>query len=255
MRAIIVAGDEDRFERNLARWKIYLSMEVKIDQISLFHQNRFDVDKFKKSLLEKPGVPIILIYNGHGSKNGWSLKFCSCCEKWQYLKYETLAKLLQEVRSPVYLINDCCYSFSVVHWLKKYSRKYPISLLAAGPKNKISYSMSCDVITSWYHGEIYHPRDYSTPLVYLKTLQILKLKWVGKIRENWFQVFISQFITWLNRLIPKKYNIRYVINIEETLGNLRLDQEKEVGQYWPERPRWGETFDHLLFPRQLKLRF
>lgn len=253
-RAILIAGDENRFKENLLKLQNYLIDNGLVCNVTFIKAEDLDQTNLSEALLKKPGEPILLVYNGHGYKDGWYSRERRC------FYYSRLAELIQKVSSPIYFINDCCYSFSVVDFLKRCSRLTPTGLLSASPKNKVCYSFICEIIESWQRGKIYNPGEYPEQLFSLSIKKLMKLSLQRKVHFGWLAFLKHAFLDLVNIFIPAKFKIKHVAYLKLTskeFSELNLSRKNVDKKDYYERPRWGDTFDHIFFAphRQLKLNF
>lgn len=156
-RALFIVGDEPRFLQNIEPLRQYLEANAGLSSLSVL--NAADVpltDLFLRFAIEAardPAEPFLLVYSGHGLKEGWAPTSTTV------IGYTAVASLLTLRRSPTVFINGCCYPAAVFAELEK-AKASPelVSVIAAGPADKVTYDgLIARVAKSWERDVPYDP--------------------------------------------------------------------------------------------------
>ncbi len=157
-RVILIAGDSKRFLPDTKRFYSYLTRYVgilpkEIQKIRTAYLSEITlIKKMVTAVLEKTDEPLLIVFCGHGRKNGWVM------DDSRVFPYIALSHILLAGTRPIQLINDCCYAMSVTQKFKKFEvDKKRVSLIGACTANKKTSEGLCEwVIERWTHRSSAH---------------------------------------------------------------------------------------------------
>ena len=242
--ALLAAGDEDRFLRDLRRLERHLRDDCGLNDVRLLDSGELARDEFKTALADalaaEPDEPLLLVYAGHGGRGIWSLGPYS-------VRYDDLADLLLRRRGVTLFLNCCCNSGGFLKRLEeKGADPARYGFVASAPDPHVSYSgMLGRIIAGWKRRETYvpmrgvFPAEYGGVIFGWETIveettepdengvprRIIRVRW--KERSWWWQRLGNRFMIAWRKRFPK---------IEPS------DVFREF--------RWGAELDGLFFPRE-----
>lgn len=90
-------------------------------------------------------IPFLFVFKGHGDHHGWEGN----------LYYRQVSYLLGLVRGPLLVVNDTCYGFSMLEYLKKKRREDNTGFIAPWDSEGLSYGGATeDMLHYWSKGKI-----------------------------------------------------------------------------------------------------
>ena len=156
-RALFIIGDEPRFFRNIQAMRLYLDTQCRLSRLTILNAAELSLTelflRFAIEAAREPGEPLLVVYSGHGLKEGW------VPSAGAVITYTAVVSLLSLRRSPTVLINACCYPAAIFARLEKASVSPElVSVIAAGPADRVTYDGLVDrVAQSWTKGVPYEP--------------------------------------------------------------------------------------------------
>lgn len=107
MKALLIAGDGRFFLNGARRFKRYLQREVGMTDIQIIktaYMTTKQVWTYLRKALDpsRANGPLLLLYEGHGAKDGWGISYC------RRILYKALVNdLIKNYPEPILFINDC----------------------------------------------------------------------------------------------------------------------------------------------------
>lgn len=250
-RAILLAGSESRYSKNIGELRRYLVEESGIYCISTIDANEVGneafLNRFVHAISNIGNEPTLILYNGHGLPDGWYYKPNTC------FSYEQIVDILSSVRAPLMIINDCCHSHAIAEHLKMRRWHSPIGLISASPFDQTSSSFNDQVSDSWGRYKAFDPKDYTQEIIYIGSITSLERK--EKIIETSKKKILLHKISKLLHFFDSGFPI-YLLKTRITVGGDDEESEEETTKIViKERPRWGAELDHYFFPQQFRLNF
>ena len=155
--AIIIAGNSVGFYEEAKKFRSFLKRNCGISA-SIVRTAYLTVGKLRarlqKLFLEHENEPLLLLYAGHGLKNGWAM-----CDE-QTFPYEELAALFALRKYPSVFVNDCCFAGVAYAVFKEFGLKFSsLEILAAVDKSHECFAGLLDSLQeSWAASKNYEPK-------------------------------------------------------------------------------------------------
>lgn len=283
-RAILIAGGAKRFLDEALTFKNYLDtagiytilLETAYLGVREFTLKLADIlEQYKH---DAPDEPVLLIFTGHGGKNGWDL------DETEKFPYTTLIVLIKQNPMPLLIINTSCHSFSLAQLLEQPEiSKERISLIATCDADEEGYQgLLEDIADTWKKRTPYEPlpkptetTDAEPEVVIRITLsfrllckQIASLygKWIRAIKRgivgldirhqfveeevvNFWPYIKSVFASWMTLGKVPRIRLRINVRLNEKFWIREVSVVRAENGHSPiYGKRWGAILDGHFFP-------
>ncbi len=160
MSALLIAGDEDEFLAEAVRFKEFLLQNHRLGIVELTEGADADLLEGRLSQMTQTPEPLLIVFVGHGGRDGWQLYGPK-----NFFGYTTLIRLLLDrYPYPTQIINDCCFSGSLICFLKESAVSLaPIGVIASSGKGRMDHGHGLleKVRQSWQNRMRFDPRKYT----------------------------------------------------------------------------------------------
>lgn len=117
-RAVLIAGNEQRFLREITCFREMLLTKTYVTQATIL-RTAYDTPadfrrKLSAALRKTHQEPLLLVFSGHGCSFGWGLSGNLLFDYSQLIPM-----LLDRYPAPFLLLNDCCYAAGVTECLDR----------------------------------------------------------------------------------------------------------------------------------------
>lgn len=222
-RVIIISGDEKMFFKDSEYCEVFCRKELSISPVHICPGVMLEGDflKMLDDVITKGDISqtLLLIYNGHGEKGFWSYS------EGRRFSYEAIAYLVKKHKSPILIINNCCYSFSLVDvFVKERVQINRVGVIASAGADEISYvGILCqDIFKSWKAGIPYRIKSFDQ-WVLGATDNIDEPNSLSKIIFFGLRYWRAKFIFTISRLCNSNFSTIF------------------------RSERWGEELDHYFY--------
>lgn len=186
--ALLIAGDEyvythqprDRFLKEIYKFGNFLQ-RIGIPPLRIFNGTANENTNYGINIMSSladltsskeitSSTPLLIAYYGHGGKDGWYINESA------FIPYYFLTRVISQYNGPVLLINDCCYSWSIIEHFTKYGiAQERVGVTPAAHKGEQYFGQVVSRIAEYWQNGLYFEQPAGTGTMELTTVNIFDL--------------------------------------------------------------------------------
>jgi hypothetical protein len=156
--ALFIIGNSRRFLEESEKFQEFLALPPNAIRSSVIRTAYLSEWEFHHAFLKefyaRQTEPLLLVYNGHGEKEGWAIN-----EEEVFSYHSLVSSFLFYRRLPTIVVNNCCFSGALSSYAQKYNLSWDLFefIFSADSRHVCCGGLFEDVAHFWSEGTNFLP--------------------------------------------------------------------------------------------------